>query len=215
MTQALPRALFTRFLFASVVLGGALLAGAAVLWAPRAWAEGGVPGTTNGVLTGPVVGTAQTGQTGKAQPAALPGAHRDNAEPAPRDRAPTDMHPNEALFDSISRGDIAAAREALGRGADLNARNVLGLSPIDLSIDLGRNDITFLLLSQRGASGGAAPPAGTAPAPAQTAHRPQRSRAPATAAARPAPPPASRQYADTPGTPVPEAGFLGFGVVTR
>jgi hypothetical protein len=95
---------------------------------------------------------------------------------------------------------------------------------VELSVDLGRNDITFLLLSMRGASAStplAAGDAGKPAAPARTASRSEsrhpapRPAAVAASAPRPAPPPAPRQYADTPGTPVPQAGFLGFGGVTR
>jgi ankyrin repeat protein len=64
------------------------------------------------------------------------------------------MPPTDALFDAINRGDIAAARDALNRGADLNGVNVLGMTPMELSVDLGRNDISFLLLSMRGEDGG-------------------------------------------------------------
>ena len=47
------------------------------------------------------------------------------------------MEPNDALFDAINRGDIAAARDAISRGADLGARNILGMTPMELSVDLG------------------------------------------------------------------------------
>ena len=83
-------------------------------------------------------------------PDALPGARTDKDRVTPADRTAAEMDPNDALFDSINRGDIASARDAIKRGADLHARNVLGMSPLDLSVDLGRNDITFLLLSLRG-----------------------------------------------------------------
>src|SRR5689334_9133783 len=83
-------------------------------------------------------------------PEALPGARTDKERVAPPDRSTSDMSPNEALFDGINRGDIAAVRDAIDRGADLKGPNVLGLTPIELSIDLGRNDISFLLLSLRG-----------------------------------------------------------------
>ena len=69
----------------------------------------------------------------------------------------TDLPPTDALFDAVNRGDIVTARDAIGRGADLTAHNVLGMTPLDLSVDLGRNDITFLLLSLRGST----PPADT------------------------------------------------------
>src|ERR1700722_7633961 len=82
-------------------------------------------------------------------PEAVPGA-RARAPAAPSTRAPTDLQPPDALFDAINRGDIAAARDALNRGADLDGFNVLGMTPMELSVDLGRNDISFLLLSMRG-----------------------------------------------------------------
>jgi ankyrin repeat protein len=121
------------------------------------------------------------------------------------------MRPTEALFDAVNRGDIAAARDALGRGADIDGRNILGLTSLELAVDLGRNDITFLLLSMRGAAGSSsmAPPppaarAPAAPAPARVAAAP----------AQPAPQRARAANAD-PGTPVPQAGFLGFGAPSR
>ena len=144
-------------------------------------------------------------------PAALPGAR-----PGPGVGKPiagtAGMKPNEALFDSVNRGDIASAREALGRGADVDSRNVLGLTPVELSVDLGRNDITFLLLSMRGSGSGrasAAPPvasapirvAAVAPAPRVT---PARIAAAPMVSANPAP-------GRDPGVPAPQAGFLGFG----
>jgi hypothetical protein len=166
------------------------------------------------------------------QPAALPGA--TSSGPAAERRAGS-LLPNDALFDAINRGDTAAAREAVNRGADIDARNVLGLTPIELSVDLGRNDITFLLLSMRGGgrSGGGG---GTAPPPAQAARDaapvlPMQTapRIPVTRVAadapRPAPAPAPVQaprpvasksaaqptLGHDPGTPDPAVGFLGFG----
>jgi hypothetical protein len=83
-------------------------------------------------------------------PPAIPGAQPDeDAAVAPADRLAAEMSPNDALFDAISRGDLAAAKDALNRGAQLDAKNVLGQTPTDASIDLDRNDITFLLLSMR------------------------------------------------------------------
>src|SRR5690349_7353342 len=71
-----------------------------------------------------------------APPPALPGA-KPTGTAAPSDRPALDMEPNEALFDAINRGDIGAARDAISRGADLGARNVLGMTPMELSVDLG------------------------------------------------------------------------------
>jgi ankyrin repeat protein len=123
-----------------------------------------------------------------------------------------DMPPNDALFDAINRGDIASAKDAISRGADLTAQNVLGLTPLDLSVDLGRNDISFLLLSLRAAD--------TPPPPETAAAQPA---APSPRAAKPpvAPPPprevaksavkTPQLYAGDGGAAVPQAGFLGFG----
>ncbi len=156
-----------------------------------------------------------------ALPAGLPGARADRALPAPANELISAMSPNDALFDAVNRGDVAAARDALGRGADIDGRNILGLTPLDLSVDLGRNDLTFLLLSLRGANPGArqakvasrvaavskspAAPLKVAVAARVTARAPT-----TTAAGRPAP----RYGADT-GTPAPSAGFLGFGGLSQ
>jgi hypothetical protein len=152
------------------------------------------------------------------QPAALPGATSsatapDHAGPRP------DLAPNLALFDAVNRGDKAAARDAVNRGADIEARNVLGLTPLELSVDLGRNDITFLLLSLRSGAG-----AETAPRP--LAAKPKAAPPVRVAAAQPipsvphiepsAPRPTPAQQArpvlgTDPGVPAPQVGFLGFG----
>jgi hypothetical protein len=78
-------------------------------------------------------------------PPALPGAE-SNGTAAPPSRLPSDMEPTEALFDAINRGDASGARDAISRGADLHGQNVLGLTPLELAVDLGRNDIAFVLL---------------------------------------------------------------------
>lgn len=102
-------------------------------------------------------------------PPALPGAQSQPNSAAPATRQAADMPPTEALFDAISRGDIAAARDALNRGADLNGRNELGMTPLDTSIDRGRNDISFLLLSMRGQDGSGSTAARSAAAPVASA----------------------------------------------
>jgi ankyrin repeat protein len=154
---------------------------------------------------------------------ALPGlaARRAPAPIAPE--AGANLGPNAALFDAISRGDLGAAREAMARGANLEARNQLGLTPIDAAVDQGRNDIAFYLLSARDLSRvGAAPepspaPGGLAGPPATPAVRsPARREAPAALAAAAAPPAApaaprtARLWAGDGGAPRPEIGFLGF-----
>ena len=142
-------------------------------------------------------------------PSAIPGAVAGTVVPASKNAA--DLDPNAALFDAIDRGDIGSAREALGRGADLNARNVLGQRPIDLSIDLSRNDITFLLLSMRSQNGDQAPAADSSGIDTAEADLPP-SRSAQVAATTPV---AARgaQFAShaSGGAPQPGAGFLGFG----
>ena len=155
-------------------------------------------------------------------PPALPGA---KATFQPAERTQLDLSPTDALFDAINRGDIAGARDAVNRGADLGGQNVLGMTPVELSVDLSRNDITFLLLSLRGSIGavGAPPPAtaaATPPAGKTAAGKTIAAKAAAkasvtkVAATRPAPAqPAPQQFAGpaNTGTPNPQAGFLGFG----
>jgi hypothetical protein len=192
-----------------------------MLAAPAAWSQdilgvGGAGGQANRA--------AAAQKTPVVKPAdALPGATA-RAPAAPATKTVGDLQPNDALFDAINRGDIAAARDALNRGADLDATNVLGMTPMELSVDLSRNDITFLLLSMRGedsgrgsralgrdtaSSGKTAPPSKTAlsgkPAPSRRA-APARAIASAPAAVR-----SPSRYANDGGTPLPNAGFLGFG----
>ena len=148
------------------------------------------------------------------KPTGVPGARAGVPAPAaPADRRSGEMAPNEAMFDAINRGDVAAARDALSRGADVEARNILGLTAVELAIDLGRNDMTFLLLSMRGASA-APPPPSRAAAPARPAPAPARVAAPAPAPVR-APVQAPRLRSADAGTPAPQAGFLGFGAPPR
>ena len=168
-------------------------------------------------------------------PAGVPGARAEPALVAPAEGIATDMPPTEALFDSINRGDTAAAREAIGRGADIHGRNILGLTPLEQSVDLGRSDISFLLLSLRGGAGfntATGPGAGAQPAkttPSDTrAQRQAEAResakarreqaaldraspsAPPSAPASAAAPRNARLFAGDGGAPVPQAGFLGF-----
>jgi hypothetical protein len=168
------------------------------------------------------------------EPASVPG-NVARAPAAPPTKTSAEMSPNDALFDAINRGDIAAARDALDRGADLSARNVLGMTPMELSVDLGRNDISFLLLSMRAEDDGTSPdaapahggqvfaqsgntPSGTMPSGKMHAGKTARAGR-ATRAAHPAKPmtvatttpiSAPKLFANNGGTPVPSAGFLGF-----
>jgi hypothetical protein len=156
-------------------------------------------------------------------PPALPGATPNAGRAAPSFRPPTDMEPTDALFDAINRGDIATARDAISRGADLNGRNILGMTPMELSVDLGRNDISFLLLSMRGADDGRSRPPSTTTVVKSAPTKPvkQATRPSATAAKnaapeqRPATPQTAPLFSGDGGTPIPNAGFLGFDVSRR
>jgi hypothetical protein len=135
------------------------------------------------------------------------------------------MQPTEALFDAINRGDLATARDALSRGADMDGVNVLGLTPMELSVDLGRNDISFMLLSMRGEDSGrgsrasgrnaaaeASPAKTAAPVKTVAAKSPVRSRSVAVTKKPDATKPIAtpKLFANDGGQPLPSAGFLGF-----
>jgi hypothetical protein len=145
-------------------------------------------------------------------PPALPGA-ASTGSPAPANHAPVDMQPTDALFDAINRGDIATARDAIGRGADLQGQNILGMTPLELSIDLGRNDISFLLLSMHAADNGRsrqAPPTRTTAKTVTTKQQVPPHSSARVAASAPTPAQTARLYSGDGGAPNPNAGFLGF-----
>ncbi|MFC7689108.1 hypothetical protein ACFQY5_05125 [Paeniroseomonas aquatica] len=168
-------------------------------------------GGAGGMRTPPTDGAAT-----RPPPAALPGLQYRQA-PAPIPADPTqNLSPNAALFDAINRGDLPAAREAVGRGADIEARNVLGLTAVDAAVDQGRNEIMFFLLSARGGSRSGPPPR-PSPSPRPAAGPPQRRRPPGDRAAGRAQPagraaPGGQSPALGRGwwRPQPQIGFLGF-----
>jgi hypothetical protein len=159
---------------------------------------------------------------------ALPGvAAQRGMAPIPAETPPSAMNPNDALFDGIARGDIQTVRDAVARGADVNARNALGLSAVDSAVDRGRTEIMFYLLSMRGA-GNAPPPSGREAAPRADARAERAAAAAAARAAR-----ATRPATEAPvraagggagrlpqlwqsngGAPQPSIGFLGFDAGT-
>jgi len=233
----MSRSRYFRPLLALPVFGLSVLAGASAPAnaQPAQSSMGGIrPGGR------PTMPTANLPTTGRRDVApALPGAVSRDDTVAPADRPAMEMRPTEALFDSINRGDISAARDAIGRGAELNGRNILGFTPLELAVDLGRKDIVFLLLSQRGADDrpNRAPPnmqvrPGEAAAAFRRAQqeadepvqrRPQQATRVAaqpsaqtgaqTGAQSGAQPTAQRvpQYTTDSGNPSPDSGFLGFG----
>lgn len=151
-----------------------------------------------------------------AAPDAVPGA-RAREPAAPATRQSVDMSPNEALFDAINRGDTPGVRDALNRGAELDAVNILGLTPMELSVDLGRNDISFLLLSMRPDEddrrprlGGRNPAPVAKAAPEMKAGARSKSTASAPVSVQPKQTATPKLFANDGGTPLPAAGFLGF-----
>ncbi|MEI6158599.1 MAG: ankyrin repeat domain-containing protein [Roseococcus sp.] len=155
----------------------------------------------------------------REQPPALPGvAARRGQAPIPAENPTASMNPNDALFDGINRGDIATVRDAVARGADVNARNALGLTAVDSAVDQGRPEIMFYVLSVRGMAGNAPPPPDPIPL-----------RGPATRMRAPAPAPQQREapvqvatvtprlpqlWQANGGAPQPSIGFLGFDAGT-
>jgi hypothetical protein len=103
----------------------------------------------------------------------------------------------------------------VARGADTEARNVLGLTPVDAAVDQGRTEIMFYLLSVRGAPRVAGPSPSEAEGRAAAASRRREARRtaepprPAPAEA-PAPVRSARLWAGDGGAPNPAVGFLGF-----
>ncbi len=202
----------------------ALIAGgvAAGLGAARAQgvASPGMPGTLGMQGNAPSFSSEQLDRSLRSQrrpPSALPGAAAKTEPIAPPSQVPTMMSPTDALFDAVNRGDMAGVRDAIGRGADLAATNELGLTPLDLSIDLGRSDISFLLLSMRGpapATGAgqqlAAQSAKPQEPPLSSRAKPARRLATRAAAEPTGEPSLPRLFARNGGEPIPAAGFLGF-----
>jgi len=159
-------------------------------------------------------------RTPDVAPPALPGAGMAAPLPAgPVLSKPGTGDPNAELFTAIDKGDDTGAQDALSRGADLNAQNQFGETPLDLSIALNRTSITFLLLQTRNElneQGG----------PAQPLGQPWLLHNATSSASKPVKPknkhvtyPAPEQVRAQPrvslptngGTADPQAGFLGFG----
>jgi hypothetical protein len=204
-----------------VRLGSASVLTAALFVGPPALAQLGSLGTgVNGMPGSMSLGGAREQQPAQPKmqpPPALPGSKLNAPSAAPATQAPSDMLPTDALFDAINRGDVAAARDAISRGADLSGRNVLGMTPMELSVDLGRNDISFLLLSMRAedhrpaspASGQGGQSGGVPATRVKVARRPPAVPAKAAQPVQRTP----RLFANDGGAPVQSVGFLGFDPV--
>lgn len=194
----------------------------------QAHAQAALPQPTS---MGPVVQGGNGNQQAQPSAAGLPGARRS----APVNQGAIDsalLSPNDELFDAINRGDLSAARDALARGADLGATDLVGQTPIDLSVSLGRNNITFLLVTLMHAGGGeitdaqgpmnqpppntlglsdkdqkaVSTPVGFFSGSAAAAAKRKRAAGTEVASA-----PAAPAYAGGSGSADPQAGFVGFG----
>ncbi|WP_304813221.1 hypothetical protein [Falsiroseomonas sp.] len=195
----------------------------ATLMAPLILAPQTPPALAQGMIR-----PADTQRAPGAAAPALPGlAARSAPAPIPADPAAAGLSPNEALFDAVARGDLPAARDAVARGANIESRNALGLSPLDAAVDQGRNEIAFYLLSARDRTRMSAPPPpsvpgqpspaeaiaarlGAAPPPGATVRAPMNT--PPALAAQPAGalPVGARLWAGNGGAAQPDIGFLGF-----
>jgi len=183
---------------------------AGLLLAPGARAQSMVPNGQNGPDVQPKP------RTPDIAPPALPGAgDAPGIATAPKVAKLDQGDPTTELFAAINKNDYAGAQDAISRGADLTAQNKLGETPLDLSIALNQNSITFLILGARNEDGGAVPAASEAmPAVAHAKAHGLTHTVPAAMEAPPAyAPPAYKSAApgNDPGTPDASAGFLGFG----
>ena len=159
---------------------------------------------------------AQQAPSGPGAPAAettprtaAPRAGAPQQRRTPRSTAPTDQ-----LFEAINEGEMEDVRAAVAAGADIGARNILGLTPVDLAIDLGRNDVALYLLSL---GRGRDRPLGAAPEPAEPRRRAAPQPQPQAAPRAPAPAVSGQGIVTVAplwrgdgGTPNPAVGFLGF-----
>ena len=139
-----------------------------------------------------------------APPSAIPGSEGMDEDDG--DRIGKAVEPTSALFEAINRGSVAAAKDAVNRGADLGGHNILGQTPLEMSIDLNRNPITFLLLSLRTSDDRVG---------SDYANQGMDAGRPVVTgginAARADTAPAGHGYDSTGGVAQPSAGFLGFG----
>jgi hypothetical protein len=152
-------------------------------------------------------------------PAGVPGAAGTiGIATAPKLKKANTGNPTTDLFTAINHGNYGDAQDAISRGADLNAQNALGETPLDLAIALNQNSITFMLLSARN-EGGSAPPVQATRATTSHPTQPKLHPIPAEAEAEARiAEPAARPHAKPAPTPTGNAGepnvsvgFLGFG----
>ncbi|MDE8342590.1 MAG: ankyrin repeat domain-containing protein [Acidocella sp.] len=175
-----------------------------------------IPSATG--LTGGGAAPQPRAETPDIAPPALPGADvTGGIATAPKIKKANSGDPTVDLFAAINKGDYAAAQDAIGRGADLTAHDALGETPLDLSIALNQNNITFLILAtqQEGGSSPSGPPMSvTSTAPAKPVVKPKAHPVQVrveTAPLAAAPKPAAPVYGSDTGQPNVSVGYLGFG----
>ncbi|KDE21109.1 ankyrin [Acetobacter aceti 1023] len=189
--------------FCRLASSALLMGGFACFAATPVWAQGGEEAEAAEAAK-----KAEAAQDAKraAPPTNIPGAAGLDEDDG--DKSNKDVEPTAALFDAINRGSISAAKDAINRGADLHGHNILGQTPLDMSIDLNRNPITFLLLSLRSppdssrSYGGNMDDGGAEPVVSggiNNARYEQEERQ------------QDKRYDSTGGTAQPSIGFLGFG----
>ena len=107
----------------------------------------------------------------------------------------------QRLFDAIQANDLAAAQASVAQGANLDARDRWGMTPIELAIDKGYFPIAHFLTSARNYRRQAPTPGGQAPAQTTATEGAPRSLAPPPV--RTAPPGAGKKAAKSaaPGRP--------------
>jgi len=145
-------------------------------------------------------------------PPALPGAGDANLPTSQSVAKQQSGDPTTDLFTAINAGDYNSAQDAISRGADLNGQNALGETPIDLSVALNRNTITFLLLAARNDSGDDSTDnsASAVPVAAKSARHPGLPAAKSQAVPVKLIENPNAAPGNIAGTPNANAGFLGF-----
>lgn len=135
---------------------------------------------------------------------------------SPNMQKPSSGDPTQQLFTAINNNDYGAAQDAVSRGADLRAVNQFNETPLDLSIALNHNDITFLLLGTRNelaAQGDNGSDVMGAPWTLDQTTKPTKNSGRSHSSNAIVPVRAAQKVVipsgDT-GTPNPQAGFLGF-----
>jgi ankyrin repeat protein len=55
---------------------------------------------------------------------------------------------NAELFDAVKNGDLAYVQKLISKGADVNAKDNIGMTPLMAAAEEGRKDVCELLISK-------------------------------------------------------------------